>query len=107
MTDWNDLAFSIGFDSELEMFFILYEVKGMSLNKLSRFLGFSPSCISKRLRACGVTTRPKGGPNNDGEIGIKLSHLDPRLVHLSKPQHLATLLSAAEITIYKYLRRLK
>jgi NH3-dependent NAD+ synthetase len=61
--DWNNLAQALKYGDEAEMWKDLYGEKKMSVNVLSAKFGVGVNTVTKRLNACAVEIRKRGGGN--------------------------------------------
>lgn len=64
MTDWTRLSSSLNYGDERSMWEDLYTVRKLSISQIARKLDVSSNTVRASLMRHGVTTRKRGGPNN-------------------------------------------
>jgi len=84
---WNELARTLGFESEEKMLRSLYVDEGFSLNELASVVERSALTVRRRLILLRISLRGRGGPNRTGKRS--LAHIDDRELKFSKPEELA------------------
>ena len=68
--EWNIVFEALGYESEKAMLEDLYVKQGMSVNDLSRHLGYSRNSIRLRLVEHKIKTRSRGGANYKGKLHL-------------------------------------
>jgi transposase len=104
MIDWGTFAQSLNYIGEAEMWKDFYVTKSLSIGDLAKKLDVSRNTVRMRLNACGVTSRNRGGPNNQ-----KLELTDEIVEEIRKDgiAVVAKRLDLSYTTIYKRLYQAK
>ncbi len=58
--DFNALALTAGYETEVEMFCDLYDRKNHTLGDIGKILGFSTATIRRRMISLGLELRERG-----------------------------------------------
>lgn len=69
---WKKIAEENNFNTEEEMFWILYVKKRKSSAEIGKILNHTNTTIIKRLKSVGIILRPRGGNNYKGKDRNKL-----------------------------------
>lgn len=101
--NWKRIAQKFGFADEKTMWEELYVKQGSSIGDLSLRLGFGTHTVKRRLSACHVDIRPRGGNNGSTPPSRNiLWHLDQRVVWGSSIKELAWLTGCSSAVICSY-----
>jgi DNA-binding CsgD family transcriptional regulator len=101
-TDWGDLAASLGYKSDYQMFYDLYLGNNLSLSQIAKKIGYSSATIDAQLRRLGLPKRTRGGANNIAKYKRLLHLMDQRYVYQQTSSQLAKLLGCHSSTVWKY-----
>jgi len=93
-------AKQLGFTSEKEMLEQLYE--GHSIPEVAEVLKVATGTVLKRLEACGIPRRNRGGLVKISQVRYKLFHVDQRVVHVYGLTQASATLGVSTSTLYKY-----
>lgn len=105
-TQWRQVAETLGFPDETQMWHQFYVAEKRTIGELSRTLGFGTATIARRIGLCGVDKRSRGGVNSPSKITINIAHLDQRFVRLSKPEVIAHLVNASTHSVYRIIKEI-
>lgn len=64
--DFDSIAKSLAYESDLAMFQDFYIVRKMSFQRISDIIGYSSGTVRARIKQLEIPTRGKGGPNRLG-----------------------------------------
>lgn len=103
---WNELARSIHFEDEKNMWEALYVAEARSISDLAKVLGFGTATVARRLQMAGVVKRGRGGRQTPARVHFKLFHLDQRYVRMSSIAELAKLCDSSFAAVYKKRKEL-
>lgn len=104
-TEWDQIATSIGYKDEKEMFEDLYIRCGMSIKDIADRTGFSTTAVRRHIKMHNIQTRKQGGPRSVAVQQWRLFHTDQRFV-LGQPMDVvAKYLGCSKYTLYNYRRR--
>ncbi len=108
--DWEWLAKAAKFDTERDMWHMLYIIQDQGCIKLGEYLGVSHMTILNRLRYLGYQIKPKGGANNTvspqpGTIGYRIWEEREKIKDMTIPE-MQGLFNLPYISIMPVLYRL-
>jgi transposase-like protein len=104
VTQWKQIAETLGFSDEPSMWHQLYAREGRTVSELAKTLGFGTATVTRRMHLCGVDRKSRGGANSPSKVAIAVEHLDPRFVTLAEPRELAELVDCSVHSIYRVLK---
>lgn len=104
--NWNQIAQTAGYPDEATMWYQMYTIEGRKIIEISKTLGYSTCCISRRMRLLKIDMRPRGGANNPSRIAAALFHLDQRFVRMSTPKELAQVINCSAHSVYTLMKEL-
>lgn len=104
---WLELATSIGFTSEEDMWKKLYMEDKRTISDLSKTLGYGTATIQRRI-AMHITEgrRGRGGKNTPSKVQEKVFRLDQRFVALAHPEEIAKLCDCSVHSVYRIKREM-
>lgn len=105
-TQWKQIAETLGFPDETQMWVQLYTTEKRTIGELSKTLGFGTATIARRIDLCGVGKRSRGGATTPARIAIAVGHLDQRYVRLSRPEEIAKTIGASIHSIYRVMKEI-
>lgn len=100
--DWQELADSLGYQDERQLWHDLYHTNKYSVSTIATKLGVSSGTIVRRMKNLAITRRHRGGPNNTAKFRKKLHLMDQRVVFTTPSSELAKQLGVHYVTVYKY-----
>lgn len=101
--NWKKVARDLGFASERDLWETLYVKEENSIEALHDRLGYGTHTIKRRLAACGIDCRGRGGNNNSTPPARDvLFHLDQRVVHFFTIKELSFLTGCSPAVISGY-----
>lgn len=101
-TDWMDLAISLGYKDDYQMFYDLYISHGLSMSQIGVKLGYSLGTIDRRITRLGIPKRKRGGANNMARYRRLLHLMDQRVVYSRRSEDLGKQLGCHPSTVWKY-----
>lgn len=101
---WTDLAKTLGYKTETDMWKDLYDIKDWSIGKIAIRLGYSNTVIRRRMALCSIKMRGKGGPNNKGKGKKILDRFDLDFVMNAPVKTVLDKAKVTESTLWRYRR---
>jgi hypothetical protein len=105
-TQWKQVAETLGFPDETQMWVQLYMSEKRTIGELSKTLGYGTATIARRINLCGVDKRKRGGATSPSRIAIAVGHLDQRYVRLSRPEDIAKIVGSSIHSIYRVMKEI-
>lgn len=105
-SQWKEIANTLGFPDEPQMWNQLYIIEGRSIAELAKTIGYGSATVARRIDLCGVEKRTRGGQNNPSKLIIALNHLDQRYLRLANPEEVSLLIGSSVHSIYRLMKEL-
>lgn len=100
--EWQEMAETLGYEDEFNMWYDLYIANELNTGVLSKKLGVSRVTVCYRMDKLGIPRRGRGGANATGKIKTKLHLMDQRLIYSTSPYILAKMLRCSYEAVYSY-----